>query len=49
MEEETFAAKRRALQVADDKLKQKKALSTLELLEIQRKEAPRLPIQPPLM
>ena len=33
MEEEVFAAKRRALQVADDELKWKKTRSTLELLK----------------
>ena len=49
MEEEVVAAKRRALQVADNKLKRKKAQSTLELLKTQRNEAPRLPIQSPLV
>ena len=42
MEEETFVAKQRAHQVADEQLKRKKAGSTLELLKNQRKEAPRL-------
>ena len=46
---EAFAAKCRAQQVADGELKRKKARSILELLEIQRNEAPRLPVQPPLM
>ena len=45
---EAFAAKCRAQQVADGELKRKKARSILELLEIQRNEAPRLPIQSPL-
>ena len=49
MEEEAVAARRRALQVANNKLKRKNVQSTLELLKAQRKEAPRLPIQLPLM
>ena len=48
IEEVVFAAKCRALQVADDKLKQEKTRSTLNLLKKQCKEAPRLQIQPPL-
>jgi hypothetical protein len=42
MEEEAFAAKRRAHQVADEQLKRKKAQSTLELLKNQGKDALRL-------
>ena len=42
MEEEAFAAKRRAHQVADEQLKRKKAQSTLELLKKQGKDALRL-------
>ena len=49
IKEEAFMAKHRNLQVANNKLEQEKVQTTLELLKKQQNEAPRLPIQTPLV